>query len=59
VIAGFSSILDGLLFKVHFEDCLLATVPVPGDFTCTVLEASDSIGDPLAGVTCAVTAVAP
>jgi cysteine-rich repeat protein len=59
VVAGAFPIADGLLFRVHFEDCLPLSVPSPGDFTCTVLAASDSSSVSLPGVTCAVTAVAP
>jgi len=59
VVASPGAIADGLLFNVHFEDCLPLSVPAPGDFTCTVEAASDASSDPLPGVTCAVTAVAP
>jgi cysteine-rich repeat protein len=58
-VANASAIADGLLFNVHFEDCLPLSVPVPGDFTCTVEAASDASSAPLPGVTCAVTAVTP
>ncbi len=58
-VAGTSTIADGLLFTVNFENCLSAPVPTPGSFTCTVLEAADGGGAPLGGVTCAVTSVAP
>jgi cysteine-rich repeat protein len=54
VVAGSFEILDGLLFKVHFENCTGAPAPVLGDFTCEVLEAADTGGAPLSGVTCAV-----
>jgi cysteine-rich repeat protein len=58
-LANAGPIADGLLFNVHFEDCLPLSVPTPGDFTCTVEAASDASSAPLSGVTCAVTAVAP
>ncbi len=58
-VANASAIADGLLFNVHFQDCLPLSVPAPGDFTCTVEAASDASSAPLPGVTCAVTAVAP
>jgi cysteine-rich repeat protein len=55
VVAGSFPFADGPLFRVHFEDCDGATPPVaPGDFTCTVLEAFDSLSQPLGGVTCSV-----
>jgi cysteine-rich repeat protein len=39
---------------VHFETCNAAGAAVAGDFTCTVLGASDLTGKPLGGVTCSV-----
>jgi cysteine-rich repeat protein len=58
-VANAGPIADGLLFNVHYEDCLPLSVPTPGDFTCTVEAASDASSAPLPGVTCAVTAVTP
>jgi len=43
----------GTLFKIHFETCG-ATTAVAADFSCTVLDAADGTGKPLAGVTCSV-----
>ncbi len=54
VIAGSFEILDGLLFRVHFENCIGAPGPVLGDFTCQVVAAADTSGAPLSGVTCTV-----
>jgi cysteine-rich repeat protein len=54
VLAGAFEIPDGLLFRVHFENCVGAPSPVRGDFTCEVLDAADTSGAPLPGVTCAV-----
>jgi cysteine-rich repeat protein len=54
VVAGAFEIPDGLLFKVHFENCAGASAPVLGDFGCEVLAASDASGSTLSGVTCAV-----
>lgn len=46
----------GLLFKIHFESCADASAVTAGDFTCTVIDAADTSGNPIrSGVTCAVT----
>jgi len=45
---------SGQLFQIHFEDCLSATPPVAGDFTCTVQAAGDENLAPVPGVTCSV-----
>jgi cysteine-rich repeat protein len=55
VVAGAFPIDDGLLFRVHFENCRDARGPVAGDFSCRVLAANDASGSALAGVTCSVT----
>ena len=52
----FTSIPAGQLFRVNFETCASAPAPVAGDFTCTVLSASDPFGALVTGVTtCSVT----
>jgi cysteine-rich repeat protein len=56
VLGQLGSPLAGPLFTMHFESCLGADAAVVGDFTCTVLDASDSLGNPIpSGVTCSVT----
>ena len=56
VLGQLGTPLSGLLFRIHFESCEGASAPVAGDFTCTVLDASDTSGNPIAsGVTCNVT----
>jgi cysteine-rich repeat protein len=45
---------SGLLFKVHFEDCLGPAAPDVSEFTCTVLAAGDEFLAPVPGVTCSV-----
>jgi cysteine-rich repeat protein len=56
VVGQLGSPISGLLFKIHFESCEGASAPVPGDFTCTVVDASTTLGDPIpSGVTCTVT----
>ena len=46
---------DGLAFRIHFETCMGESAPTNGDFTCTVLGASDDTGASVPGVTCTVT----
>jgi cysteine-rich repeat protein len=55
VLGPFGTPLSGLLFKIHFESCQSAPAPVPGDFTCTVVAAADSVGSVITGATCSVT----
>jgi hypothetical protein len=55
VIASGSAITPGLLFRMNFQGCTGASAPSAGEFTCTVTDASDPLGNTLAGVTCAVT----
>jgi hypothetical protein len=56
VLGQLGTPLSGTLFKIHFESCADASAPTAADFTCTVLNASDTVGTPIpTGVTCAVT----
>ena len=55
VVSRTTNMPEGLLFRVHFEDCQSAPAPVAGDFTCTVLDAADQNGIDVSGVTCSVT----
>ncbi len=56
-IAGTSNPLTpGRLFTINFLDCLGATPPTAADFTCMVQVATDPLGLPDTGVTCAVSA---
>jgi cysteine-rich repeat protein len=55
LVANTSNMPPGLLFRVHFEDCQGAPAPTVGEFTCTVIDASDQDGNDVAGVTCSVT----
>jgi cysteine-rich repeat protein len=55
LVAAGGAITPGLLFRVHFEDCQGASAPSAGEFTCTVVSASDPDSQPVGGVTCAVT----
>jgi cysteine-rich repeat protein len=54
-----NAIPDGALMTVDFEKCSGEPNPVPGDFSCVVLAASDTAGAPLGGVTCSASAVVP
>jgi cysteine-rich repeat protein len=56
VLGQLGSPIAGTLFKIHFETCMTAPAAVTGDFGCTVLNASDTTGTPIAsGVICTVT----
>jgi cysteine-rich repeat protein len=56
VVGNIGEPFSGLLFRIHFESCSGASAPVVGDFTCTVIDASDTLGNPIpSGVTCSVT----
>jgi cysteine-rich repeat protein len=57
VVTSFAAIPDGLLFRVHFERCAAASIPIRSDFRCRVLAASDAAGTPISGVTCSVSGV--
>jgi cysteine-rich repeat protein len=54
VIASGGPITPGLLFRMNFQGCTGASAPSAGEFTCTVTDASDPLGNTLTGVTCAV-----
>jgi len=43
------------IVSFDFQACAGAPAPVPGDFPCTVLEATNQLGKKVAGVTCSVT----
>jgi hypothetical protein len=45
------------LFRANFQTCQGAPPVTAGDFTCTVLNASDPFSNPVAGATCSVTIV--
>jgi len=56
-IAGTANPLTpGRLFTINFLDCQGANPPTAADFTCTVEVATDPLGLPDQGVTCAVSA---
>jgi cysteine-rich repeat protein len=56
VVGQIGEAFSGLLFRIHFESCDGASAPVAGDFTCTVIDASVTLGTPIpSGVTCSVT----
>ena len=44
----------GDLFITHYESCNAAPAATAGEFQCTVLQAADSLGKALKGVTCSV-----
>jgi hypothetical protein len=56
IAATANPLTPGRLFTINFLDCLGATPPTAADFSCTVDIATDPLGLPDQGVTCAVTA---
>jgi|GEM_PF-1379598 len=56
-IAGYSPTGSGNIMDLEFTNCSGAPAPVVGDFSCTVEQAGDDIGNdiPLSSVTCSVT----
>jgi hypothetical protein len=55
-LASLGDTLSGALFQIHFQSCDGASAITAGEFTCTVLDAANSLGDPIkSGVTCGVT----
>ena len=55
-LASLGDTLSGALFQIHFQSCDGASAITAGDFTCTVLDAANSQGNPIpSGVTCGVT----
>jgi cysteine-rich repeat protein len=52
----FTTIPVGQLFKINFETCQGQPAPTAGEFTCTVISASNTLGADITGsVTCSVT----
>ena len=45
----------GAIFRLLFQNCSGAAAPLPGEFNCTVLTASDPGSNQLSNVTCSVT----
>jgi cysteine-rich repeat protein len=45
----------GAIFRLIFQDCTGAAAPLPGEFNCNVLTATDPGSNPLNDVTCSVT----
>jgi len=45
----------GPIFQLKFQDCMAAAAPIPGEFNCSVLSATDPGSNPLTNVTCYAT----
>jgi cysteine-rich repeat protein len=52
LVASTTNMPPGRLFRVNFENCQGAPAPTVGEFSCTVLDATDQDGNDVAGVTC-------
>jgi cysteine-rich repeat protein len=55
LMGSLNPVPHGPIFQLTFQDCLGAAVPLPGEFNCTVLSATDPGSNPLANVTCYAT----
>ncbi len=58
-VAGASALTPGRIFTVTFDDCDGATAPVAGDFTCTVVDTSDTGGNTVDPATVSCSVIAP
>ena len=45
----------GAIFTLNYQDCTGADAPLPGEFNCSVLTATDPGSNLLSNVTCFVT----
>jgi hypothetical protein len=54
VVADSEPVPAGDIFQLRFQDCTGAQPPLPGAFSCVVLDASDDFTNPVVGVTCDV-----
>jgi hypothetical protein len=52
LMGSLSPVPHGPIFQLTFQDCMGAAAPIPGDFNCTVLSATDPGSNPLGNVTC-------
>jgi hypothetical protein len=55
LVADSAAVPAGPIFVLTFQNCSGAAAPTPGEFNCTVLDASDPSTNPVTGVTCGVT----
>jgi hypothetical protein len=55
LMADSTPVPPGPIFQLKVQDCQAAAAPIPGEFNCTVLEATDPFTNQVSGVTCSVT----
>lgn len=55
LMADSTAVPAGPIFQLKFQDCQGAAAPIPGEFNCTVLDATDPFTNQVSGVTCGVT----
>jgi hypothetical protein len=55
LVADSAAVPAGPIFRLTFQNCTGAAAPLPGEFNCSVLDASDPSTNPVSGVTCGVT----
>jgi hypothetical protein len=54
VMVDDAAVPDGPIFTLTFQDCEGAPPPLPGEFNCQILDASDPGQNAVDGVTCSV-----
>jgi cysteine-rich repeat protein len=55
LVADSTPVPSGPIFRLIFQDCQGAAAPLPGEFNCRILDASDPSTNPVSGVLCGVT----
>jgi len=55
LMGSLNPVPHGPIFRLIFQDCTSAAAPLPGEFNCSVLNATDPGSNPLSNVTCSVT----
>jgi hypothetical protein len=55
LMGSLNPVPHGPIFQLIFQDCLDAAAPMPGDFNCSVLNATDPGSNPLNSVVCYAT----
>jgi cysteine-rich repeat protein len=55
LVADSTAVPPGSIFQLKFQDCQGAAAPIPGEFNCRVLDATDPFTNQVNGVVCSVT----
>jgi hypothetical protein len=55
LMGSLNPVPHGPIFQLNFQDCMGVTAPIPEEFNCSVLSATDPGSNPLNNVTCYAT----